>query len=673
MKIHYGVFNLKTKKFGQIEGPANKKTLRVHWPAKDADDSVEDVSISPTIRKVLEGSIEYKALAEPQTCLWLFREHPDEFFATLLNYRDQKLGLVLKESKILGKESAVTPKGKPRSSLVDDSFRDGLRDASGALLFPDFELFKEGWKKAVAIWAKEENPPVLVQLSGKKILSIKPGLEIEIDPNGSIAEGSASSIEEIFDQDLAAVRKWFESYKPSSSLDVLLKAAFTEKPEFKNDSKFWESLAKEELRLPRDFVKKALSLAISSARKDIAPVAKAYSLAKKFEIDPFYLEGDENLDGLAKCARVLAEVENSPLAKIWLTEICSVLENYGFKFAIGKDFVLVESRLKLMKGHSEKNSVLTDLSDWLKLQDSSSSVKNKTLVKASLQSLLSGLNGDFSPARISLLDYCIKNKIDIASESYFSGISLYQLLRENDLYRVVMSDQIADEVGRPVVTRELDGAIELEVLISMLYKGQPLLKLLKKWGLTEQFNSKFSNALSQNSLYQELIVPNELQIQLKVSGDSLKTVQKELASLEKSSKSAQELVERLEAQVSTLKAQLKAAQTANDELLASRVISAMYTTSKAFATSARILRLDGALIPLAQINAVISEKLESAGITTRLKIGDEVSYDPQQMASLVGEIEVGARVEVVDPIYELNFQGETFTLTQALVRSIMRT
>lgn len=672
MKIHYGVFNLKTKKFGHIEGPANKKTLRVHWPSKDGDAQIEDVSVSGTMRKVLEGSIEYKALAEPQTCLWLFREHPDEFFSTLVNYRDKKDGLVLKESKILGKESAVTPKGKPRSSLVDDSFRDGLRDASGAQIFPDFELFKEGWKKAVAIWAKEENPPVLVQLSGKKIISIKPGLEIEIDLNGSIAEGAASSIEEIFDQDLVSVRKWFESFKPSSSLDVLLKAAFTEKSDFKVDSKFWESLANENVRLSQDVIKKALSLAISSARNDIAPVAKAYSLARKFEIDPFYLEGDENLDGLAKCARVLAEVENSPLARIWLTEICSTLENFGFKFAIEKDFVLVGPRLKLMKGDSEKNTVLTELSDWLNLQDSAS-VKNKTSIKASLQSLLSGLNGDFSPARISLLDYCIKNKIDISSESYFSGISLYQILREDDLFRVVMSDKIADEVGRSVVTRELDGAIELEVLISMLNKGQPLLKLLEKWGLTGQFNLKFSNALGQNSLYQELIVPNDLQVELKSSSDSLKAVKKELASLEKSSKSAHELVERLEAQVSTLKAQLKAAQTANDELLASRVISAMYTTSKAFATSARILRLDGALIPLDQINAVISEKLESAGITTRLKIGDEVSYDPQQMASLVGEIEVGTRVEVVDPIYELNFQGQTFTLTQALVRSIMGT
>jgi len=667
------VFNLKTKKFGQIEGPANKKTLRVHWPAKDADDSVEDVSISPTIRKVLEGSIEYKALAEPQTCLWLFREHPDEFFATLLNYRDQKLGLVLKESKILGKESAVTPKGKPRSSLVDDSFRDGLRDASGALLFPDFELFKEGWKKAVAIWAKEENPPVLVQLSGKKIISIKPGLEIEIDLNGSIAEGGASSIEEIFDQDLVAVRKWFESFKPSSSLDVLLKAAFTEKSEFKGDSKFWESLANENVRLPQDVVKKALSLAISSARKDIAPVAKAYSLAKKFEIDPFYLEGDENLDGLAKCARVLAEVENSPLAKIWLTEICSALENYGFKFAMEKDFVLIESRLKLMKGHSEKNSVLADLSDWLKLQDSSSSVKNKTLVKASLQSLLSGLNGDFSPARMSLLDYCIKNKIDIASESYFSGISLYQLLHEVDLYRVVMSDPIADEVGRPVVTRELDGDIELEVLISMLNKGQPLLKLLKKWGLTEQFNLTFSNALGQNSLYQELIVPSDLQVELKSSSDSLKAVKKELASLEKSSKSAHELVMRLEAQVSTLKAQLKAAQTANDELVASKVVSAMYTTSKAFAAAARIVRLDGGVLPPSQIASSVSFRLSQVGIEPTQITGDKVPFDPKSMESVDGRPSEFEIVEIVDPAFELRFQGNTYILTTALVRCIMGT
>ncbi len=672
MKIHYGVFNLKTKKFGHIEGPANKKTLRVHWPSKDGDDQIEDVSVSGTMRKVLEGSIEYKALAEPQTCLWLFREHPDEFFSTLVNYRDKKDGLVLKESKILGKESAVTPKGKPRSSLVDDSFRDGLRDASGAQLFPDFELFKEGWKKAVAIWAKEENPLVLVQLSGKKIISIKPGLEIEIDLNGSIAEGGASSIEEIFDQDLVAVRKWFESFKPSSSLDVLLKAAFTEKSEFKVDSKFWESLANENVRLPQDVIKKALSLAISSARNDIAPVAKAYSLAKKFEIDPFYLEGDENLDGLAKCARVLAEVENSPLARIWLTEICSTLENFGFKFAIEKDFVLVGPRLRLMKGDSEKNTVLRELSDWLNLRDSAS-VKNKTSIKASLQSLLSGLNGDFSPARISLLDYCIKNKIEIASESYFSGISLYQLLREDDLFKVVMSDKIADEVGRPVVTRELDGAIELEVLISMLNKGQPLLKLLEKWGLTGQFNLKFSNALGQNSLYQELIVPNDLQVELRSSSDSLKAVKKELATSEKSSKLAHELAERLEIELAALRVQLEAAQTSNDELVASKVVSAMYTTSKAFASAARIVRLDGGVLPASQIASSVSFRLSQVGIEPTQVTGDKVPFDPKTMESVDGQPSESEIVEIVDPAFELRFQGNTYVLTTSLVRCIMGT
>jgi len=672
LKIHYGVFNLKTKNFGQIEGSADKRTLRVHWRTKSGDVLIENVSISGTIRKVLEESIEYKALVEPQTCLWLFREHPDQFFATLVNYRDQGPGSALKESKILGKKTATSPRGKSRSSSVEDSFRDGLRDASGALLFPDFELFEQGWKKAIEIWAKEENPPVLVQSSGTKVISIKPCLGIEIEPDGSIPEGSAIAIEELFDQDLASVRKWFESFKPSSSLDSLLKAAFAEKSGFKNDSKFWDSLSKEEVRLPQDVIKKALSLAIRSAKKDITPVVTAYLLAKKFEVDPSYLEGDENLEGLATCARFLAEVEDSPLAKIWLTEICQALENFGFKFVLDRDIVLVESRLKLQKSDSQINEILLDLADWLTNRDSQSEKKNK-IVAASIQRLLSGLTGDFSAARVSILEYCIKNQIDISSGIHFNGISISELLSNDDLFRVVMSETIADKVGLPLVTRELDGDIELAVLISMLNIGQPLLKMLKKWELTEKFNSRLSTALSRDPLLEEFIVPKTLQTQLRASNESLKDTTKELAILQESAKSTLELVARLEIEIATLKTQLTASQTANDELVASKVLSAIYTTSKALASVLRTINRDVEVLPKGQIVSSVESRLLECGIKPKFSPGEVLAFEPGAMSAIDKDIQPGTLVEVIESAQELSFQDRILVLTPALVRSIMRT
>jgi len=672
LKLHYGVFNLKTKKFGHIEGPANKRTLRVHWPTKEGDEQIEDVSLGASLRKVLEGSIEYQALAEPQTCLWLFREHPDEFFSTLINFRDQKDGLVLKESKILGKATTVTPKGKTRSASVEDSFRDGVRDSSGALLFPDFELFKEGWKKAVEIWARDENPPVLIQLSGKKILSIKPGLEIEVDLNGSIAEGSASSIDEIIDQDLASIQKWFESFTPTSSLESLLKAAFTEKLAFKNDSKFWESLVNEDVRLSQNILKKALSLAIGSASDYAAAAVKAYSLGKKFEIDSYYLDGDKNLEELAKCARVMAQVQNSPLAKVWLTEICRTLENSGYTFVLDHDFVLVEPRLQTKNSDSEKLEILADLAGWLNLQ-SSESIKKNSMMPVTIQNVLAGLNGEFSAERISILNYCVTNKIDIGKEIHFIGLSINQLLADDNLFKVVMSDSIAKSVGMPFVARELDGDIALEVLISMLNKGQPLLKKLKEWGLSGQFNSKLANAVSLNPLFQEFIVPKELQAQLKNLNDSEATAKKEAAKLQKSRDSALELVGRLETELDTLRAQLKASQTENDDLVASKVVSAMYTTSKAFATAARTVRLDGGVLPANQISSNVGFRLSQVGIEPKQVVGDRVPFDPKTMESVDGQPSELEIVEIVDPAYELKFQGNTYILTTSLVRCIMGT
>jgi len=666
------VFNLKTKKFGHIEGPANKKTLRVHWPEKDGDEQIEDVSVSASVRKVLEGSIEYQALAEPQTCLWLFREHPDEFFSTLINYRDQKDGLVIKESKILGKATTVTPKGKTRSASVEDSFRDGVRDASGALLFPDFELFKEGWKKAVEIWARVDNPPVLIQLSGKKILSIKPGLEIEVDLNGSIAEGSASSIDEIFDQDLASIQKWFESFTPTSRLESLLKAAFTEKPEFKNDSKFWESLVNEDVRLSQNILKKALSLAIGTASVDVAAAVKAFSLGKKFEIDSYYLDSDKNLEELAKCARVIAQVQNSPLAKIWLIEISRTLENSGYTFVLDHDFVLVEPRLQTKKSDSEKLEILTDLAGWLNLPNSES-IKKNSVMAATLQSLLAGLNGEFSAERISILNYCVTNKIDIGKEIYFIGLSINQLLTDDNLFKVVMSESIAKSVGMPVVARELDGEIALEVIISMLNKGQPLLSKLQEWGLAGQFNSKLANALSLNPLFQEFIVPQELQAQLKDSKDSLATAKKELANLQKSFDASLELVGRLERELDTLRAQLNAAQTANDDLLSSKVVSAVYTTSKAFASTLRTINRDVGLLPKGQIVSTIETRLLECGIKPRHSLGDVLAFDSGTMASIDKDLDPGTPVEVLESGQELHFQDRILILTPALVRSIMGT
>ena len=97
----------------------------------------------------------------------------------------------------------------------------------------------------------------------------------------------------------------------------------------------------------------------------------------------------------------------------------------------------------------------------------------------------------------------------------------------------------------------------------------------------------------------------------------------------------------------------------------------MYTTAKAFAGIARLVRLEGGIIPASQISATVDLKLRDVGIVPIQKPGDRVPFDSSLMQPLNGKPKPQEIVEIVDPVYELVFQGNQLLLTPALVRCIM--
>jgi hypothetical protein len=129
----------------------------------------------------------------------------------------------------------------------------------------------------------------------------------------------------------------------------------------------------------------------------------------------------------------------------------------------------------------------------------------------------------------------------------------------------------------------------------------------------------------------------------------------------------------LEAENSSMSERLREAQMTNNDLLANRITSSLLTTSSAFASAARVVRLDGGVLPASQINLTVEQRLNDAGIRPAQEIGEVLGFNPSTMKLVDGEAREGQPVEIVDPAYELTILGKKTLLTQALVRCIMET
>jgi len=679
MTLHFGVYNSITGKFGRIEGPASGKTVKVHW--EDEKKTVETVSIGRNIRKVLEGSIEHKALVEPQTCAWLLREDPAEFFSILINYRVYEDVAALDEKKILGEKPPTASSKTRNKKSLGISLREGIKDAKSKELFDDYDAFEAGWLKACEIWSTQEDPPVIVPRKGQKRSGIRPNLQPNIEIlSGSIATSNQITLLEVIESDLGQIRIWFNELKPESSFEKLLKSAFTGNFSTKFDKDFWLGLIREQSAINSTYsskwLKSCLSIASSIAGEDSLSALLTFAIARGFELDQSQLANRQIITGIADQAKTLTTIENDPLADVWLATICSKLDDLGFSPAIDADSSLVFGFLASSEQKSfNRDMLLTDYANWLQT-DSPWSQDSMLSNKSQLERILSSLDGEYTPARITLLQVALSQGLNIDNSKFFRPLDVQIICGNARLRRLLLDTRLAEKITKPVFVSFFESSAlpELDLLFAILTSGNPLLAAIRDWGLSHEFNSKFWDVVgSSDEPVNGLLNPFKLEQELRATSDSFnlevhrnKDLTKKILDLEVKTKV-------LEAEISSLTERLREAHMTNNDLLANRITSSLLTTSSAFASAARAVRLDGGVLPAAQINLTVEQRLNDAGIRPAQEIGEVLGFNPSTMKLVDGEAREGQQVEIVDPAYELTILGKKTLLTQALVRCIMET
>lgn len=679
MTLHFGVYNSISGKFGRIEGPANGKTLKVHWV--DEKKTVETVSIGRNIRKVLEGSIEHKALVEPQTCMWLLREQPAEFFSILINYRLYEAGFSLDERKILGEPELSKPDRVRNRANQGISLREGIKDAKGNALFSDFESFKKAWSLACKDWSLHENPPVIVPEKRSKSAGIKPNLNIQIEPNlGAVAAGSQITLEEALELQEKELAEWFRNFKPTTIFERLLKHAFNPELKFSFDKEDWGALIHEHHELKEKFslvwMKRTISLALQQANHEVSAVLIAYCLAVNCELDSSVSLDLSTVSAIKNQAGEIAQLSREGLSTLWAKNICAKLVADYVTFSAKEDHALVPSLITIPGLSSTiRDELLSDYSDWLNEPQTWANMSHEML-SSELQQILASLDGPFTIIRVNLLEVALRKNIRIDTPKYFQSLELAEAIRDPRLVRILFSPEISESLTRSAFSEHINssGPLGFRELLGFLDAGDQVLNLLEKWNMSEMFRKRIQETFAEaSSRYHSFLYPLEMELELTEAKDLALNYASQLTALEKRAKAQSAQLNLLEGELDKLNGHLQAANDSNNELLFSRVSSAIYTTAKAFAGIARLVRLEGGILPASQISATVDLKLRDVGIVPIQKPGDRVPFDSSLMQPLNGKPKPQEIVEIVDPVYELVFQGNQLLLTPALVRCIMET
>ena len=669
LKLYYGVYDLKTGLYGKIEGPAAQKTLKVQWQ----DGKQASVQVGGSIRKVIEGSIEYMALAEPQTCLWLFRENPQEFFTILIGYREKTKGGPVSEEKILGKR--VSSKGAAKKAVDQASYREMIIDKNGKQLFPDRAAFAEGWDRAVSEWASMEEPPIVVTKVSTSKLQIIDTVDVEIQSVGGAAPIDTISFDAIYAQDLEDMQTWMNEFVPSTVFENLVKNTVIPKKNFALITEDWSTLIEELSLISPNELQSLISKISESSSGRLQSIWATIAIAKGLQINKSFFDEDSCLQEFLINCRSIATIPDSTRADVWVSELCKKLHERKYAIQIDKDYALVSAFLAL-PSYSAKSqeSLLGQLCDWLE-SVIAGKFKDEAALRLSLSRTLMHLTGGFTSSRVRLLKLCDSFEMDLRIFEYFKGIDVEIILANQSLADLVSSNNLIDVIVKPILTSYLNAPeIRLEALVVILSREE-LAERLSKWGLSEAFNSKFWAAWgSDNTSYlKDLIEPKETNARVEMLESALAECRIDLEESAVRNKSLRNESDELSREFASTRSQLEAAQKSSQALLESLVLQEVFSTARHFAKAARLIRLSLEALPASQIKASIDAMLTEVSITATFQVGQHLPFDSSKMDSVTTELEAGTMVEVIDPLFELILAQGSYILTPALVRPIMGT
>lgn len=495
-----------------------------------------------------------------------------------------------------------------------------------------------------------------------------------------MAAGSEITLEEALELEKKELAEWFKNFEPNTVFERLLKHAFNPGGSFSFDKEDWRALIHENHELKEKFslawMKRTISLALQQANHEVAAVLISYCLAVTFELDSNVSLDSSTVSAIKNQAGEIALLSREGLSTLWVKNICEKLVADDISFSAKEDHSLVPSLITIPGlSSTNRDELLSDYSDWL-IEPRTWENLSHEMLSSELQQILASLDGPFTVIRLNLLETALRNKVRLDTLKYFQSLELAEAIRNPRLVRILFSPEISESLTRNVFSEYINssGPFSFRELLGFLDAGDQVLNSLEKWNLSETFRKRIQETFAEpNSRYHSFLYPLDMELELTEAKDSASKYASQLAALEKRAKVQVEQLNLLEDELSKLHGHLQAANDSNNELLFSRVSSAMYTTAKAFAGIARLVRLEGGILPASQISATVDLKLRDVGIVPIQKPGDRVPFDPSLMQPLNGKPKPQEIVEIVDPVYELVFQGNQLLLTPALVRCIMET
>jgi hypothetical protein len=665
MARHLVVIDTDTGKVGQIDGPTDKRLVTVVWP----DGQYQEIQASKRYPRVIEYSLEYLALLEPEKCKKLFADDRIRFFTELL-------------SLCVGKKSYDGKSIYGSEDSAEGSLRGRLKDSKGELLFTDFAAFKKAWKSIEVAIVSEPNSVSRIMHGNRWYYQIK--FYEDVSPLGKASKGDQPTFTEALDEDdTGSVISALKSCKPVNKWQSFVKNLVSQ-----NDSpELTVALIEEiidgvEQCATRDDLydtfRRSLSFLLQNAKKSDLPICICIAIGAGEGHLVESASPSKYLDQLESFLFNSMSIPSSIPSDVWCSRMLEHLLSRGHQFRPESDLdKLVDLIVEKPIRESDTLSLLETVHAWLKTESGNQAATQVQKRRAIQRILASFSSSIFDELRLGFLEIGAQSgNAELANSEYFKGLNFKSIFSISSPISAFMErPKIFERVAVPVILEALNRGLTRYEFSLILSASDTILELIRKNDLGVGVNAAY-NAIGSGSEYKELafLKPMALLSEIRDLNQALNEKELENQALGTELNKLNQVKIALERDIARLSRQLVAAQGQSEAALVATLRSEIFEIAKAFSNVSRLVRRQSDVeLPQEQVVAEIGIEERNVGIFPKFHKGEVLSYNPEFMTIISGHAEPDDSVTVLDPAYTIQIRKEKFVLTKALVCSNMET
>jgi regulator of replication initiation timing len=662
---HLVVVDTETGKVGQIDGPTDKRSVNVIWP----DGSSQEVQANSRYLKVVEDSLEYLALLEPQKCKQLFIDDHIAFFIELLSIASEKKTYDAKS--IYG-----------TADSADGSLRARLRTIKGELLFKDFESFKKAWKSVETSIVAEPHPVSRIMHSNRWHYQMKYFDEVSV--LGKASKGDRLSFSEALEQeDAKAIISSLKNCKTSNKWEEFVKNLLSQSDAPELTSFLIEDIIEgiDQCRSREESFRtftNSLNFLLQNTQRSKLEILICISIASGEGQLPKKKLPQKMLSRILDILFVVSSIPSSIQADVWSSKLLEYLRSCQFKFPFESDLdnlvnVLSEKPIR----EEDKAALLEEILVWMKKELIANESRAKHFAPR-LQRILTSWSGkDFDSLRLDFMDLALRTgQVDIANKAIFKGLNFETIFKSTSPIRTFIEKaEVFRQVAVPVIQEALGRGLSRYEFALILSASDRALELIKENDLGEGISSSY-NSVHANDDAEQLgfLKPTKMLDEISALSKTLAKKDQQLTQLKDTLEMLSLEASKSELANKRLQEQLVAAQTEKETALIAKIRSEIFEIAKAFSNVSRLVRRQPEVnLPMDQVLAEIGIEERRVGIFSKYSVGETEAYDPQFMVIVSGNADIGEDVTVLDPAFTIQIEKEQFVLTKALVCSNMRT